>query len=435
MRRRRSSRSRSSSAARAPTSCSPTPTSRRRRRRRRARCSTTPGRTAARAAASSSSAACYDRFLELLEPAVQAFRVGRPRDEATEMGPLVSAAHRDSVQSLPRRIDAQVAFRGTRARRARVLVRADRAAAASRTDRVATEEIFGPVVSVLPFDDEADAIALANASVYGLSGSIWTRRPRPRHPRRPRRRERQPLGQLALVGALHDPVRRHQAVRPRPRARTGRGRSPSPRPRTSSSPSTEQGMIAQIDLTQRLAGRVAVITGGASGIGLATAQALRRRGRDGRHRRRRRRRPARRRPPRSTACSCRSTSPTRTRSTPSSTPRQRPTAPSTSPSTTPASRRPTTTRSRPPSSTAWDRVQRRQPHERLPLLARGAAPHGAGRARARSSTPRRSSRCWARRPPDLVHRVEGRRARDDPRARRAVRAPGHPRQRALPRAR
>ena len=73
-----SSRSRSSSAARAPTSSSPTPTSRRRPRRRRGRCSTTPGRTAARAAASWSSAACLDRFLELLEPAVKAFEVGDP---------------------------------------------------------------------------------------------------------------------------------------------------------------------------------------------------------------------------------------------------------------------------------------------------------------------------------------------------------------------
>ena len=63
-----------------------------------------------------------------------------------------------------------------------------------------TDEIFGPVVTVLPFDDEADAIALANGTEYGLSGSICRRATSvARHPRLPRRRERQPLGQLALL--------------------------------------------------------------------------------------------------------------------------------------------------------------------------------------------------------------------------------------------
>ena len=113
-----------------------------------------------------------DRFLELLEPAVAAWRVGDPRDEATEMGPLVSAAHRDSVSSF---LDgAPVAFRGT-APEGKGFWMAPTVLLPARTDRVAIDEIFGPVVSVLPFDDEADAIALANASVYGLSGSIWTR--------------------------------------------------------------------------------------------------------------------------------------------------------------------------------------------------------------------------------------------------------------------
>jgi betaine-aldehyde dehydrogenase len=113
-----------------------------------------------------------DRFLELLEPAVQAFRVGAPTDEGTEMGPLVSAAHRDSVASF---LDdsVSVAFRGSAPVGAGFWF-APTVLLPNRSDRVATEEIFGPVVSVLPFDDEADAIALANSSIYGLSGSIWT---------------------------------------------------------------------------------------------------------------------------------------------------------------------------------------------------------------------------------------------------------------------
>jgi acyl-CoA reductase-like NAD-dependent aldehyde dehydrogenase len=115
-----------------------------------------------------------DRFLELLEPAVRALVVGAPTDEATEMGPLVSRAHHEKVASyVPD--DAQVAFRGSAPEGAGFWFPPTVLLPASRTDRVVTDEIFGPVVSVLPFDDEADAVALANDSIYGLSGSIWTR--------------------------------------------------------------------------------------------------------------------------------------------------------------------------------------------------------------------------------------------------------------------
>lgn len=115
----------------------------------------------------------YDRFLELLEPAVAGVRVGAPGDEATQMGPLVSKAHLESVTGY---LDgADVAFRGSAPEGPGYWFAPTVLLPRSRSDRTVTEEIFGPVVSVLPFDDEADAIALANDSVYGLSGSIWTR--------------------------------------------------------------------------------------------------------------------------------------------------------------------------------------------------------------------------------------------------------------------
>jgi acyl-CoA reductase-like NAD-dependent aldehyde dehydrogenase len=116
----------------------------------------------------------YDRFLELLEPAVQGVKVGDPGDPDTEMGPLVSKTHFDSVAAFVPD-DAAVAFRGSAPAGPGYWFAPTVLTPASRTDRVVTEEIFGPVVAVLPFDDEADAVALANDSIYGLSGSIWTR--------------------------------------------------------------------------------------------------------------------------------------------------------------------------------------------------------------------------------------------------------------------
>jgi len=119
----------------------------------------------------------YDRFLALLEPAVKGVRCMHPASEEAEMGPLISAGQRTAVRSFVE--DAaepvDVAFRGTAPDGPGywypptvVLPRSDR-------DRVWREEVFGPVVAVMPFDDEADAVAKANDTPYGLSGSIWTR--------------------------------------------------------------------------------------------------------------------------------------------------------------------------------------------------------------------------------------------------------------------
>jgi acyl-CoA reductase-like NAD-dependent aldehyde dehydrogenase len=113
----------------------------------------------------------YDRFLELLISATEGVKVGDPQDEETEMGPLISAEHRERVSSY---VDGNVAFRGNAPDSPGfwfpcTLVEA------SNDDRIAREEVFGPVAAVIPFEDEAEVVRLANATPYGLSGSIWTR--------------------------------------------------------------------------------------------------------------------------------------------------------------------------------------------------------------------------------------------------------------------
>ncbi|WP_298584669.1 aldehyde dehydrogenase [uncultured Kocuria sp.] len=114
-----------------------------------------------------------EKFLELLEPAVRDFACGDPWDEGTQMGPLVSAAHRDSVASFLDD-DAPVAFRGT-APEGPGWWFPPTVLTPSPDSRVFREEIFGPVLAVVPFEDEADAVRIANDTEYGLSGSIWTR--------------------------------------------------------------------------------------------------------------------------------------------------------------------------------------------------------------------------------------------------------------------
>jgi acyl-CoA reductase-like NAD-dependent aldehyde dehydrogenase len=115
----------------------------------------------------------YDEFLGLLEDAVGRVRVGDPADAATEMGPLISAGHRERVASyVPE--GAPVAFRGQAPDGPGFWFPPTVLAPVSPADTVFREEVFGPVVAVVPFNDEDDAVRLANDTPYGLSGSIWT---------------------------------------------------------------------------------------------------------------------------------------------------------------------------------------------------------------------------------------------------------------------
>jgi betaine-aldehyde dehydrogenase len=115
-----------------------------------------------------------DRFLELLERPVTSLRVGDPLDEATQMGPLISAGQRETVGSFVPD-DAPVAIRGAAPDGPGYWFPPTVLAPVSNSDRAATEEIFGPVACVIPFEGEAEAIEIANDTIYGLSGSIWTR--------------------------------------------------------------------------------------------------------------------------------------------------------------------------------------------------------------------------------------------------------------------
>jgi acyl-CoA reductase-like NAD-dependent aldehyde dehydrogenase len=116
-----------------------------------------------------------DDFMHLFGDAVRAIKVGDPLDESTQMGPLISAAQRESVASYVNG-DAPIAVTGSAPDSdsgfwfpPTVL------APVSNDDRAARDEIFGPVAAVIPFDGEEDAIRLANDTIYGLSGSVWTR--------------------------------------------------------------------------------------------------------------------------------------------------------------------------------------------------------------------------------------------------------------------
>ncbi|OKJ68718.1 aldehyde dehydrogenase family protein [Streptomyces sp. CB02460] len=123
----------------------------------------------------------YDRFLDLLAPALAAVVVGDPSDEKTEMGPLISAVQRDRVRGFVdgaaehREAAGAVTLIGSAPEGPGFWYPPTVLAGVSPDAPVAVDEVFGPVAVVLPFDDEADAVRLANATQYGLAGSVWTR--------------------------------------------------------------------------------------------------------------------------------------------------------------------------------------------------------------------------------------------------------------------
>ncbi|KFG07775.1 aldehyde dehydrogenase [Streptomyces scabiei] len=115
----------------------------------------------------------YDRFLDLLAPGIESVRVGDPADEATQMGPLISRVQLDRVRAY---VDPDApGIRGKAPEGPGFWFPPTVLTGVGSDAPVAAEEVFGPVAVVLPFEDEADAIRLANDTPYGLSGSIWTR--------------------------------------------------------------------------------------------------------------------------------------------------------------------------------------------------------------------------------------------------------------------
>jgi len=115
-----------------------------------------------------------DRFMDALEQSVQSLVVGDPLDESTQMGPLISAEQREKVASYVED-GAPVAIRGSAPEGPGFWFPPTVLCPVSNDDRAARDEIFGPVASVIPFDGEDEAVHIANDTIYGLSGSIWTR--------------------------------------------------------------------------------------------------------------------------------------------------------------------------------------------------------------------------------------------------------------------
>jgi 5-carboxymethyl-2-hydroxymuconic-semialdehyde dehydrogenase len=120
----------------------------------------------------------YDEFTEALADRVGRIRTGHPLDPATELGPLIHPTHADKVMSycaVAAKEGATVRVGGTRAEGAGNYVKPTLFTDAASQMRIAQEEIFGPVLTAIPFTDEADALAIANDVQYGLTAYIWTR--------------------------------------------------------------------------------------------------------------------------------------------------------------------------------------------------------------------------------------------------------------------
>jgi 5-carboxymethyl-2-hydroxymuconic-semialdehyde dehydrogenase len=120
----------------------------------------------------------YDAFAAKAAARVAAIKVGHPLDPATEIGPLIHPRHAEKVLSYPalaRREGATVAVGGERAMGgAGNYVAPTLYTGAVNTMRIAQEEIFGPALTMIPFDDEADAVRIANDVRYGLAAYLWT---------------------------------------------------------------------------------------------------------------------------------------------------------------------------------------------------------------------------------------------------------------------
>jgi 5-carboxymethyl-2-hydroxymuconic-semialdehyde dehydrogenase len=119
----------------------------------------------------------YDEFVSRVAERVKKIRVGHPLDPSTDIGPLIHPLHTEKVLSffdVARKENANIAIGGELAGQGGNYVLPTLFTRADNTMRIAQEEIFGPVLTAIPFDDEADALRIANDVRYGLAAYVWT---------------------------------------------------------------------------------------------------------------------------------------------------------------------------------------------------------------------------------------------------------------------